>query len=82
MTAMREWIEGEVNEGESVQVACCWANVGLVGAYLTTSGQVCREEFSFVDDVDDPDEYATYDLPRMTWTSVKRLQRALISYQQ
>ncbi len=79
---MRDWIEDRVNEGELVQVACTYCNVGLIGAYLTTSGQVCREEFGFIEDVEEPEEFHQYDLPRMTWSSIKRLQQYLIKYQE
>ena len=78
----REWIENEVNRGSLVLIACTYANIGLIGAYLTTSGQVCREEFGYIDDVEDPDEFDTYNLPRMTWSSIKRMQNYLIKYQE
>jgi len=77
----RQFIEVKTNQGDPVQVACTYANVGLVGAYLTTSGQVCQEEYGYIEDVEDPDEFDTFNLPRMTWASIKRLQAYLINYQ-
>ena len=72
----RKWIEDRMNASQCVQVACTYSNL-CRWQYLTTSGKVCREEFNFVEDSDPDIEYATYDLPIMTWSSVKRLQRAL-----
>ena len=77
----RQWIEEADNRGGVLQVACTYANIGLIGAYITTSGQVCREELGYIEDVEDPDEFDTHPLPRMTWASIKRLQRYLINYQ-
>ena len=73
----RSFIEEELNAGNLVQVACTYANVGLIGAYLTTSGQVCREEFGFIEDVEDFDEFASFPLPLMSWPSIVRLQNLL-----
>lgn len=70
----RKWIEDKLNAGLPVQVACTYSNVCRWN-YLTTSGQVTREEYGFEDDI--LDEPETHDLPVMTWSSVKRLQNCL-----
>jgi len=53
--------------------ACQWA-------YLTTSGQVCREEYGFIEDTEDSSEYQTLDLGKLSLKQVARLNRALINF--
>lgn len=78
-TNWRKWAEEKLNEGKPVQVAVSASNA-CFWAYLTTSGQVCRREFGFVEDV--CEEWPeTLDLPKMSWSSVCRLQDALIAAQ-
>lgn len=70
----KQWARKRINDGKQVQVACTYTNAGR-WQYLTTSGRVCREEFGFVEDCEEHPE--TFDLPPMTWASVRRLQAAL-----
>lgn len=72
---MKKWIESRLNEGKPVQVACTYSNTCRWN-YLTTSGKVCREEFGYEEDTEDI-WLETFDLPVMSWHSVKRLQKAL-----
>jgi hypothetical protein len=76
---LRKTIESLLNQYPSVQVACTCSNA-CRWQYLTTSGQVCREEFGFIEDnLGCDDEHTRIDLPKMTWASICRLQRALIN---
>lgn len=77
----RKWINDQINQGKPVQVACIYSNVCRWN-FLTTSGNVTREEFGFQDDTptDQDEQVFTLDLPVMSWASVKRLQRALANY--
>lgn len=72
----RKTIERLLNEYDQVQLACSYSN-SCRWHYLTTSGKVCREEFGFVEDTDFNDRAERIDLNMMTWSSVKRLQKAL-----
>jgi hypothetical protein len=62
-------------EAVPVQVACSYTNTGLCGVYLTRSGQVCREEFGYVEDVEETGDIL--ELSTRSWPSIKRLQRIL-----
>jgi len=86
MTKTRKFIEEKFNEGFPVQVACSYTNTGICSVYLTTSGRVCREEFGFVEDrdydvkVDDTGrEIKELKLKTRSWSSIKRLQRYLLT---
>ena len=74
----RKIITKMLDNYQLVQVACTFSNA-CRWQYLTTSGQVCREEYGFEEDcdVDSIELPERYELPPMTWSSVKRLQRAL-----
>ncbi|KKM62618.1 hypothetical protein LCGC14_1519870 [marine sediment metagenome] len=83
-------IKDFINEGDAqIQVACCCTNTGLSGVYLTNSGQVCREEFGFVEDccfdegdiMPNGERYRTLELNTRNWNTIKRLQKALVNYQ-
>lgn len=76
---LHKWIEDRDNEGKPVQLAITASNA-CFWPYLTTSGQVCREEYFFEEDRIDWTE--TFDLPKMTWSSCKRFQKCLINFQQ
>ena len=74
---MKKWIKDRLNEGKIVQVAVTATNNSF-WAYLTTSGLVCRDEYGFVEDTIEEWE-ETFNLSKMSWHSVKRLQKALIN---
>jgi hypothetical protein len=73
----REWITARIDEGKTVQLACTYSNT-CRWSYLTTSGRVCREEHGYIED-GESDE--TLDLRFISWSTCKRLQRALQNIQ-
>lgn len=72
---IKDWIKSH-NQGTYINCAVSAWNTGW-SAYLTTSERVCREEYGFADDVEDPDLYETLDLKTQSWASVRRLNRVL-----
>lgn len=74
MGKMTTWVKDRLNEGKIVQVAITATNT-CYWAYLTTSGMVCRKEYSYVEDCMDHDE--TYALPFMPMSRIDKLQGIL-----
>lgn len=76
MKLPRDWIFEKLNEGKSVQCAITASN-SCYWCYLTTSGKVCCKEYGFVEDT--KEEWAeTIDLPKLTISSVARLNNVLM----
>jgi hypothetical protein len=70
----RKWILSRLDQGLPVQCAVTASNA-CYWCYLTTSGRVCRAEYGYVEDVD---KYLdTIDIPKLTFASIGRLNRAL-----
>ena len=69
----RKWIEARIDEGKTVQLACSYSNT-CRWSYLTTSGRVCLEEHGYIEDGESTE---TLELRFLTWSTCKRLQRAL-----
>jgi hypothetical protein len=75
MNKRKEWIRERLNEGKIVQIAVSHTNT-CYWPYLTTSGQVCRKEYGYVEDCIDWSE--TYDrLPVMSFKRICRYQGIL-----
>jgi hypothetical protein len=70
----RKWIEKRLNNGCVVQCAVTASNA-CYWCYLTTSGQVTRREYGFEEDC--CEWHDTISLPRLTFSSIERLNTAL-----
>ncbi len=73
----RKWINARINEGKTVQLACSYSNT-CRWSYLTTSGMVCSEEHGYIEDGESNE---TLELRFISWSTCKRLQRALQNMQ-
>lgn len=75
----KKLIKNIINNGHNLLVACTYTN-NSVFTYLTNQS-VAREEYGYVEDPseDDPKEVIQIDLPKITWSTTKRLQRTLIN---